>query len=356
MCARNGRVHEAVPAGTTPARAKGRKRRAAEVPISAAWVDVPGIHDRAQIEQVRVFHEVLDGCFTEVFDAVGDAMAPLVSVAVPGAHVPGTDELMRDLRARLQAAFRDAFRQDAPTSMIAMLRDLGGVAARTGISFSDLEVGVAALRTAVLGHLFDRFMPDHVDDLHEAILGKAIFIGIVVGMIGDEFVRAREEEIAQQQAVLREVSNPVLELRDGLLLLPLVGAIDSERAREMSEKLLNAIRSTRCRVVLVDVTGVPMIDTSTAANLMRVVAAARLMGATSILSGLSPQVAQSLVRLGVDLGSVRAVASLRDAVEEAQMVLEQRVARLAAARGGVSGLADRSMNGLGLARSAGQVR
>src|SRR5207247_1261289 len=124
-----------------------------------------------------------------------------------------------------------------------------------------------------------------------------------------------------------ELSTPVLQIRDRMLLLPIIGVIDTHRARLVTESLLHAIRANRARVVVMDVTGVATIDSKVANHLLQTVTAARLMGATVIVSGLSSEVAQSLVALGIELTKFNAVGDLQGGVEEAERLLGYRVAR-----------------------------
>ena len=136
-----------------------------------------------------------------------------------------------------------------------------------------------------------------------------------VGMvtIGGAYLEAKERIIRTQEEAIRELSTPVLEPRPGLLLLALVGLIDTERADSLTEQLLAAITARRSTVVIIDVTGVPAIDTAVASHLMHAVEAARLMGATGILAGLSTANARTLVGLGIDFRSLHVVGTLADA-------------------------------------------
>ena len=120
--------------------------------------------------------------------------------------------------------------------------------------------------------------------------------------VGVSFVEERERVIREQQEAIRELSTPVLQVRDRLLILPIIGMLDSQRARQLTEQLLGAIQSNRARVVVIDITGVATIDLAVANHLVQTVEAARLMGASTIITGLSSRIAQTLVDLGVDLG------------------------------------------------------
>lgn len=150
-------------------------------------------------------------------------------------------------------------------------------------------------------------------------LKKVAFFDI--GVIVDVLIDERERTIMAQQEALRELSTPVIQIRDRLLILPIIGLIDSDRAMQLTESLLHAIRSKRARVVVMDITGVAAVDSKVANHLIQTVAAARLMGATVIVTGLSAEVAQALVALGVDLGRINTIGDLQGGLEEAERLL-----------------------------------
>jgi rsbT co-antagonist protein RsbR len=154
-------------------------------------------------------------------------------------------------------------------------------------------------------------------------LKKAAFFDI--GLIVDVIVFDRERVIRQQQDAIRELSTPVLQIRDRLLLLPIIGVIDTHRARLVTESLLRSIRANRAKVVVMDVTGVATIDSKVANHLIQTVTAAKLMGASVIVTGLSAEVAQSLVALGIDLAKLNTVGDLQGGMEEAERFLGFRV-------------------------------
>ena len=117
----------------------------------------------------------------------------------------------------------------------------------------------------------------------------------------------------RQQQELMELSTPVVTLWDGVLALPVIGTLDSSRTQVVMENLLQRIVETGALIAIIDITGVPTVDTLTAQHLLKTVAAARLMGADCIISGIRPQIAQTIVHLGVDLGTVVTKATLADA-------------------------------------------
>src|SRR5207344_186628 len=125
--------------------------------------------------------------------------------------------------------------------------------------------------------------------------------------------KSREATIARQQQELLELSTPVVQLWEGILALPLIGTLDSERTQIVMESLLQQVVETGASIAIIDITGVPTVDTLVAQHLLKTIAAARLMGADCIISGIRPQIAATIVHLGVDLGNVITKSSLADA-------------------------------------------
>jgi rsbT co-antagonist protein RsbR len=162
-------------------------------------------------------------------------------------------------------------------------------------------------------------------------LRKVAFFDI--GIIVDVMVFERERIITRQQEAIRELTTPVLQIRDRLLMLPIIGTIDTHRARLLTEGLLHAIRTTRAKVVVMDVTGVAAVDTKVANHLLQTVAASRLMGATVIVTGLTAEVSQTLVNLGVDLAGLQTIGDLQGGIEEAERLIGYQVTRAASHNG-----------------------
>jgi rsbT co-antagonist protein RsbR len=143
----------------------------------------------------------------------------------------------------------------------------------------------------------------------------------VLAVFGQTFVDTNEQVIARQQAAIRQISTPVLQLKPGMLILPIVGALDRERLEQMRARLLEAIRDRRSRVVVLDVTGVPEVDSVAANQLIAAVVSARMMGAEVIVSGLSADIAQTLVTIGIDLSQVISAGDLQGGIEMAEGIL-----------------------------------
>jgi rsbT co-antagonist protein RsbR len=169
---------------------------------------------------------------------------------------------------------------------------------------------------AVAGWLAEAYAdtPQQVLQIFLSLM-KLTFLDI--GLAIDTYIASRESTIRQQRAVLQELPTPVLPLREGLLIVPIIGMIDSRRARQLTEQLLDAIRNERARVVVIDITGVTTVDSQVANHLVQTIEAARLMGARVILAGISPEIAQTMVRLGIDLNRVATVGNLQTALERA---------------------------------------
>jgi rsbT co-antagonist protein RsbR len=144
----------------------------------------------------------------------------------------------------------------------------------------------------------------------------------------ETYQRVREEIIIRQQQELIELSTPVVKLWDGILALPIIGTLDSARTQVVMESLLNEIQETGSAMAIIDITGVPTVDTLTAQHLLKTITAARLMGAECLISGMRPQIAQTIVYLGVDLEDVVTKASLADAFALALRRVNLGVTRL----------------------------
>ena len=150
-------------------------------------------------------------------------------------------------------------------------------------------------------------------------------------LVTEAHQRAREGVILRQQQEMLELSTPVVKLWDGVLALPIIGTLDSSRTQTIMESLLERIVETGSEIAIIDITGVPTVDTLTAQHLLKTVTAARLMGAECIISGIRPQIAQTIVHLGVELGDVVTKASLADAfkvaLQRSNLMVVKRVAK-----------------------------
>ena len=193
-----------------------------------------------------------------------------------------------------------------------------------GVETHEVVGIVLLLRDVLARSLFAKYQTDfnklnRILDAYEPAANR------IANTVGVSFVQERERIIRQQQEAIRELSTPVLQVRDRLLILPIIGVIDPQRARQLTEQLLRGIRANRAKVVVIDITGVAAMDTNVANHLVQTVEASRLLGATVIVTGLSPEIAQTLVNIGVELSKMTTVGDLQGGIEEAERLLGYRV-------------------------------
>ena len=202
------------------------------------------------------------------------------------------------------------------------IRLQGGHYAQMGLPFSSWVVVVTAVQKAILEPLFHTY-GNEPTRLQAVVLAmnKWLF-DITLASIGEQYLDTRERLIKQQQEAIKELSTPVLPLRAGLLLLPVIGVIDSDRARQLTEQLLEGIRTHRAKAVVIDLTGVPAVDSGVANHLLQTVRAAKLLGANAVITGISTENAQTLTRIGVDLSGLMTTSDLQSGVDEAEWLLQ----------------------------------
>lgn len=205
-----------------------------------------------------------------------------------------------------------------------------------GVQYATMGVGftawfdlVTTFRLVMLD-LLERECPEPTARL-SAIKGLDRYVDLALAAIGEGYLEAKQSIIEKQQTAIRELSTPVLQLVERLVILPVVGLVDTERARQLTESLLGAVRDRRARVVIMDITGVPIVDSKVANHFVQTVDAARLMGAEVIVTGISPEIAQTLVTIGADLESVQTLGDLEGGFEEATRRLGLRMVPVATA-------------------------
>jgi rsbT co-antagonist protein RsbR len=205
----------------------------------------------------------------------------------------------------------------------AYARDLSERIIPRGVETHEVLGIVLLLRDVLARSLFVNYQDDAdlLNRILDAYEPAANRIAVTVGV---SFVEERERVIREQQEAIRELSTPVLQIRNRLLILPIIGVLDSQRARQLTEQLLAAIQANRAKVVVIDITGVATIDVTVANHLVQTVEASRLMGASAIITGLSSRIAKTLVDLGVDLSMMKTVGDLQGGLEEAERALGYR--------------------------------
>ncbi|AEV81281.1 anti-sigma factor antagonist [Actinoplanes sp. SE50] len=241
--------------------------------------------------------------------------AVLVGVSLQGRMSrPELERQTRDLHKGFQqalAAGAQDLGDEAAGELRAQLSELSSSRARQGFSATETAVSVFALKDAVL-----EVLGDAGDDAHtlRGYVAFSAFVDRAALFTFDAYVRVRESLIADQAEQLLELSTPVVKLWEGVVAVPLVGTLDSARAQVVMERLLQTLVDTGSPYAIIDITGVPAVDTQVAQHILKTVVAARLMGADCIISGIRPQIAQTIVALGIEFGDIATKSSLADAL------------------------------------------
>lgn len=208
----------------------------------------------------------------------------------------------------------------------AYARDLSERIIPRGVETDEVLGIVLLLRDILARSLFKEHQSD-IDELSRVLDTYEPAANRIANTVAVSFVQERERIIREQQEAIRELSTPVLQVREQLLILPIIGVLDSQRAQQVTEQLLGAIRANRAKVVVIDITGVPTINSSVANHLVQTVEASGLMGARVIITGLSSEIALTLVTIGLDLSKMNAVGDLQGGIEEAERLLGYEVTR-----------------------------
>jgi rsbT co-antagonist protein RsbR len=272
---------------------------------------------------IKAYWEFFEPHLKEVNDRLRDSLmdlpewAPIIK-AMPQAQLDQQNEQSR-VRQRIAAIDGDW------TPYLEDLRQQGMNYAKMGVSFVAWYDIIAIYRELIRQLLF----PVAQKDMARATMignGMNRMLDIAMSHLGEAYLATKEKIITDQQEAIRELSLPVLQVREELLIIPLVGMIDSTRARQLIETLLAAIRDKRARGVVVDVTGVPVVDTAIANTLVQVCDAARLMGAVVVITGISPDMAQTLVGLGARLPATETLVDLQEGIDFIERALGYSVA------------------------------
>jgi rsbT co-antagonist protein RsbR len=222
----------------------------------------------------------------------------------------------RDFLAALTSAAKKGSVDDISTPewnrVKEILIDLSASRAKGGYTPSETAAFVFSLKKPLFAALLQELSADG-EALGETLWQATELLDSLGLLTTETFQRTREEIISRQQQELLELSTPVVRLWENVLALPLIGTLDSARTQVVMQNLLDAIVETRSDFAIIDITGVPVVDTLVAQHLLKTVAAARLMGADCLISGIRPQIAQTIIHLGVDLTMVTTKATLADA-------------------------------------------
>ncbi|MFF5875933.1 STAS domain-containing protein [Streptomyces californicus] len=252
------------------------------------------------IDQERVTAEWIDGVSRSLQGRISKAEVDRELRELYGALVDG-----------LRTGDEDA-RGDGFSEVRALLTELSRNRARQGFTPSETAISVLALKQAL-----EPALSDGTAEVTTAYLRLARVLDDLALLTIEAYTRTREEIISSQASQLMELSTPVVKLWDGVIAVPLVGTLDSARTQVVMEKLLQALVDTGSEQAIIDITGVPAVDTQVAQHLLKTVVAARLMGAECTVSGIRPQIAQTIVALGIEFGDIVTKGSLADALQHA---------------------------------------
>lgn len=267
--------------------------RAGEAEVVARWREIAGKPLHGRLTEVELSRYV-----AELYELL------LRLLGSGGALEPGAPAANR------QAADRPRSGALAEDEVRAFLSDLSSSWARRGFTPSETAAFVFAAKEAI------EVLPAGAagGELDPAMMQFFRLIDDLALFTFETYVRAREEQLADQSRQLVELSTPVVKLWQGVVAVPLIGTLDSGRAQTVMEKLLQTLVDTGSEYAIIDITGVPAVDTQVAQHLLKTVVAARLMGAECVISGIRPQIAQTVVALGIQFGDIVTKASLADAL------------------------------------------
>ncbi|CAN7562224.1 STAS domain-containing protein [Acidovorax sp. LjRoot129] len=253
-----------------------------------------------------------DATATLVNDWIAEAKTS--NVSLPRSATGDAEEIVAALTAALRnGASMESFTDSQWAPLQLVLAELSRSGAAQGQTAGETSLFVLALKKPLLDVLRRREGTDSVA-LVDAFWGLSKLVDGMAQFTATTFQRAREEIIIRQQEELLELSTPVVKLWEGVLAVPMIGTLDSNRTQVVMETLLQKIVETGSEIAIIDITGVPTVDTLVAQHLLKTVTAIRLMGADCIISGIRPQIAQTIVHLGIDLQGIVTKATLADAL------------------------------------------
>ena len=260
-----------------------------------------------------------------------------MSNAVQRTDLISKDELDEQCRALLSAII-NGIRTSDPTEVYGagwteardLLQDISASRARLGFSPVEVATFVLSLKRLLFAAIREDLNADQ-NQMFETIWAATELLDRLALLTTEAYMTAKEEQILRQQEEILELSTPVVKLWDGILALPIIGTLDSARTQVVMENLLQTVVATNSKYAIIDITGVPTVDTLVAQHLLKTITAARLMGAECIISGVRPQIAQTIVHLGINLEDVVTKAKLSDAFALALQKSGRAVTRNASA-------------------------
>jgi rsbT co-antagonist protein RsbR len=261
-----------------------------------------------------VYEQHYDDVLNQLMEHVGaqPELAALIAAMSPEDRAAQSSEGKERLRSAIEEGHWDEY--------FAASKADGAKYARAGLSFNAWTPLLFEFRIALTDLLLEAYQ-DEPAVLRQALAALNTLGDVAFAVLGQAYLEEKERVIADQHSAIRELATPILSVRPGLLILPLIGVIDSQRAAQITEDLLQAIVEHRARAVVLDITGVPAVDSMVANHLIQTAEAAGLMGAQVFVSGVSTANALTLVRIGLDPRRLNTVGDLQSAIECADRIL-----------------------------------
>lgn len=282
--------------------------------LAGDWFDISP-EDRARASDLSDISEDVADDIIEAF------YGHLLAHEDAARHFTDDDDIAR-VKQGQRRYFRELVAAELDEAYVEDRRRIGQIHERIGVT-PTLYIGAYAFYLHKLGHVVLERMADDPAKAFGLVLSLIKLAHFDMALALETYVDAREETIRSRERELSELPTPVLQLRDGLLLIPVVGTLDSFRARSLTVQLLEGIRDHRAVAVVLDITGVSSVDSAVANHLIQTMSAARLMGATSILTGLSSEVAQALVKVGVTAENLNTAGDLQQGIKLAETLLAE---------------------------------
>lgn len=234
-------------------------------------------------------------------------------------------QLLDEIRKLFASNLSESWELAPDSRSAVLLRTMSTQRAKQGFKPADSVQYLIALKRVLLRGLLQNDAMEHPSALGALLAAVETIFDHLTLLVYETYIETRERLIAQQSLSLLELSTPVVRLWDRVLMVPLIGVVDTLRARQTTERLLDAIAKYEATVAILDVTGVPVLDTSVAGHIMKTIAAAQMLGARVVMTGISPDGAQTLVKLGVDFSEVTTRATLRAGIAEALLQVGRRI-------------------------------
>ena len=259
------------------------------------------------INQLRILSDVVDA----QIDGIVENFYVWLSKLPDFDHFFTDEHIVERVKELQKAYWSDFFRNERDEQYIAKRRLVGETHARIGLSLGSYCAAMNQMHSLIVSRLSAEKSASADLDI------VAKFMNMDMAIVIETYSKVINESIAAQSQALMEMSTPVTQIWEGILMLPVVGIIDSKRAQEIMATTLSKISETQAQVFIMDISGVAVIDTQVANHMIQVTKATRLMGCESTISGLSPSIAETIVQLGIDVGKVRTTATLKDALSSA---------------------------------------